>query len=81
MRERTRFTSSEALRVGDALGVDWSRLDLETFRRAVEAELDHARDGLESDATNRDPVVTGRIALEHLLANPRHYAVLEKDGA
>ena len=41
MGETTRTTSEEARRVGDEIGVDWDRFDLEQFRFGMDVELEH----------------------------------------
>ena len=41
MSEQQRTTSEEAKRVGDAIGVDWARFDLEQFRAGMDVELEH----------------------------------------
>src|SRR5262245_49580363 len=40
MTEARRTTSEEARRVGDAIGVDWSRFDLEQFRAGMDVEFE-----------------------------------------
>ncbi len=35
------FTQNEALSIGDSIGVDWQKVDLEEFRRGLEVELEH----------------------------------------
>ena len=37
-----RTTPDEAKRVGDEIGVDWSRFDLEQFRQGMDVEYDQA---------------------------------------
>ena len=41
MTETRRTTSAEAKRVGDEIGVDWSRFDLEQFRLGMDVEYEH----------------------------------------
>jgi hypothetical protein len=38
MSESRRTSIEEARRVGDAIGVDWSRFDLEQFRAGMDVE-------------------------------------------
>ncbi len=64
------FTAAEALHLGNLLGVDWHRIDLEQFRRGLEVELEHGlRDPL-TNVTDDDPLLTGKIALAHLREIP-----------
>ena len=41
MSEATRTTTEEARQVGDAIGVDWDRFDLEQFRAGMDVEYEH----------------------------------------
>ena len=41
MTETRRTTSAEAKRVGDEIGVDWSRVDQEHFRHGMNVEYEH----------------------------------------
>ena len=41
MSEGNRTSSEEAQRVGDAIGVDWDRFDLEQFRAGMDVEYEH----------------------------------------
>jgi hypothetical protein len=43
MSEKRRTTTEEAKRVGDAIGVDWTRFDLEQFRTGMDVEFEQAR--------------------------------------
>ena len=38
MTETQRTTSEEARRVGDEIGIDWSRFELEQFRQGMDVE-------------------------------------------
>jgi hypothetical protein len=37
------FTAEEARRLGEKLGVDWSRFDVEQFRMGMDVELEHGK--------------------------------------
>lgn len=52
--------------VGDVLGIDWRRVPLEEFRRGLEVELEHGRAHEDTNITDDDLVLTGKIALAHL---------------
>jgi Mn-dependent DtxR family transcriptional regulator len=58
----TDFTTEEARRVGEQLGIDWdsARFDVEQFRRGMDVELEHGLHELATNVTDDDPVVTGR---------------------
>jgi hypothetical protein len=73
MAEAQRTTSEEARRVGDAIGVDWSRFDLEQFRSGMDVELEHGSHDPQTDVTGDDPIMTGKIALAHMKEFPDYY--------
>ncbi len=66
-------STEEARRVGDAIGVDWSRFDLEQFRAGMDVELEHGSHDPQTDVTADDPIVTGKIALAHMKEFPDYY--------
>ena len=39
-----RFLVEEARRIGEALGIDWSKFDVEQFRMGLDVELEHGRE-------------------------------------
>src|SRR5262249_56847258 len=75
--ETRRTTTEEARRVGDAIGVDWSRFDLEQFRARMDVEFEHGSHDPQTDVTHDDPIVTGKIALAHMKEFPDYYERLE----
>lgn len=79
MTESARKTSrNEAKRVGDAIGVDWTRFDLEQFRAGMDVEFEHGGHDPQTDVTGDDPITTGKIALAHMKEFPDYYERLEK---
>jgi hypothetical protein len=76
--ERRRTTAEEAKRVGDAIGVDWERFDLEQFRAGMDVEYEHGSHDPQTDVTGDDPIVTGKIALAHMKEFPDYYERLER---
>jgi hypothetical protein len=76
--EQRRTTTEEAKRVGDAIGVDWERFDLEQFRAGMDVELEHGSHDPQTDVTGDDPIVTGKIALAHMKEFPDYYERLER---
>jgi hypothetical protein len=78
MSEALRTTSDEARRVGDEIGVDWSRFDLEQFRLGMDVELEHGSRDPQTDVTGDDPILTGKIALAHMKEFPDYYERLER---
>jgi hypothetical protein len=78
MTETRRTTSEEARRVGDEIGVDWDRFDLEQFRLGMDVEFEHGSHDPQTDVTHDDPIVTGKIALAHMKEFPDYYERLER---
>jgi len=72
------FTTEEAKRIGDQLGLDWSRFDMEQFRMGMDVELEHGLADSHTNVTNNDPLTTGKIALAHLNEFPDYYTRLHK---
>jgi hypothetical protein len=68
----------DAKRIGDDLGVDWSRVDPEEFRLGLEVELEHGSRDPQTNVTNDDPVLTGKIAWAHLKEFPDYYTRLKR---
>ena len=63
----------EARRVGDAIGVDWSRFDVEQFRAGMDVEYEHGSHDPQTNVTGDDPIVTGKIAWAHLREMADYY--------
>jgi hypothetical protein len=72
------FTAEEAKVIGDSIGIDWSTYNLEQFRMGLGVELEHGLDDAETNITNNDEIVTGKIALAHLKEIPDYYTRLDK---
>jgi len=72
------FTIEEAKEIGDKLGVDWEKIDIEQFRKGMDIELEHGITDPETDVTHNDPIITGKIALAHLHEFSDYYDRLEK---
>jgi hypothetical protein len=78
MSTKRTFARDEAQRIGDSLGVDWRSVDLEQFRRGLEVELEHGSHDPETNVTNDDPLLTGKIAWAHLKEIRDYYTRLDK---
>ncbi len=76
MVPKKKFTTQEAKKVGEALGIDWSKFDVEQFRIGMDVELEHGTIDPHTDVTHDDPVMTGKIALAHLNEFPDYYTRL-----
>jgi len=73
-----KFTNEEARRIGDKLGIDWDEVQLSEFRMGLGVELEHGSHDPETNVTNDDEILTGKIALAHLREFPDYYTRLEK---
>jgi len=78
MSEPGRTSIEEARRIGDEIGVDWSRFDLEQFRAGIDVEFEHGSHDPQTDVTGDDPIVTGKIALAHMKEFPDYYERLAR---
>ena len=78
MSKPKQFSSDEAKHIGDSLGVDWDQVDLEQFRMGRMVELEHGTRGPETNVTDDDLGLTGKIALAHLKEFPDYYTRLAK---
>lgn len=75
---RKGISARKARKIGDELGVDWARIDLEELRQGMEVELEHGRRDPATDVTGDDLLLTGKIALAHLRELPDYYTRLAK---
>ena len=78
MTNKKHFTTSEARQIGEALGIDWSRFDVEQYRMGLDVELEHGEVDPHTNVTDDDPIMTGKIALAHLNEFADYYNRLEK---
>lgn len=78
LEDSKHFTREEAKRIGEALGVDWSKFDVEQFRMGLDVELEHGLRDLQTNVTHDNEMITGKIALAHLNEYPDYYTRLDK---
>jgi hypothetical protein len=72
------FTVKKAKEIGEALGINWTKFDVEQFRMGMDVELEHGTENSVTNVTNDDPLMTGKIALAHLNEFPDYYTRLLK---
>jgi len=72
------FTTEQAKEIGEKLGIDWGKWDVDQFRRGMDVELEHGKVDPHTNVTNDDPLTTGKIALAHLNEFPDYYTRLDK---
>lgn len=78
MPNRKHFTKEDARTIGEELGIDWSKFDIEQFRMGLDVELEHGVRDENTDVTHDDEITTGKIALAHLNEFPDYYSRLKK---
>jgi hypothetical protein len=78
MSPKREFTNEDATRIGNVLGVQWAEVRLEEFRVGLAVELEHGAHDPETNVTDDDELVTGKIALAHLKEYPDYYTRLAK---
>jgi hypothetical protein len=78
MSTKPHFTDEQAKKIGDQIGVDWSKYELEWFRKGMDVELEHGLIDDQTNVTNDDPAMTGKIALAHMKEFPDYYQRLDK---
>lgn len=78
MSNKQQFSIEEARAIGTRLGINWAQIDLEQFRRGLEVELEHGARDPETNVTNNDPVLTGKIAWAHLKEIRDYYTRLNR---
>jgi Protein of unknown function (DUF5661) len=72
------FAPDDAREIGESIGIDWatSPFDVEQFRAGLHVELEHGRRDPETNVTDDDRIVTGKIARAHLNEFPDYYTRL-----
>jgi hypothetical protein len=78
MVAKQHFTTEQAREIGDKLGIDWIRFNVEQFRMGLDVELEHGLIDPSTDVTGNDPILTGKIALAHLNEFADYYTRLDK---
>ena len=80
MSARLSFSTDEARKIGDQIGIDWATapFDVEQFRRGMNVELEHGLGNILTNVTGDDPLITGKIALAHLHEFADYYTRLEQ---
>ena len=78
MVNKCRICAEEAANIGSRLGIDWTKVELQQFRRGLEVELEHGTRDPETNVTNDDLTLTGKIAWAQLKEFPDYYVRLDK---
>ena len=75
---RKKFSLEDAKSIGEKLGINWNKFDVDQFRRGMDVELEHGLCDVLTNVSNDDMLTTGKIALAHLNEFPDYYDRLEK---
>jgi len=78
MTTKKHFTAEKAKEIGEKLGIDWSKFNVEQFRMGMDVELEHGKQDTKTNVSDDDPLITGKIALAHLNEFPDYYTRLKK---
>ena len=76
--EKKHFTEEQAKEVGERLGIKWDKFDVNQFRRGMNVELEHGTVNSNTNVSDDDPLITGKIALAHLNEFSDYYDRLDK---
>ena len=72
-----KFSTADAKRMGDKLGVNWKAVDIGEFRMGLEIEAEEHDDGGFLDVVGPKTDI-GKIALAHLRETPNYYSRLKQ---
>lgn len=75
---KRKVTPDEAKQIGDSLSINWANIDPDQFRRGLEVEFEHGTQDPETNVTNDDVRLTGKIAWAHLKEFPDYYTRLDR---
>lgn len=76
--QQKHFTTEEAKKIGESLGIRWGQYDVEQFRMGMDVELEHGTVDPNTNVTDDNPLLTGKIALAHLNEISDYYTRLAK---
>ncbi len=76
--EKKHFTSEQSKKIGEKLEINWKKFNIEQFRMGMDVELEHGTINPNTNVTNDDPLITGKIALAHLNEFSDYYTRLKK---
>ncbi len=76
--EKKHFTEEQAKEVGEKLGIKWDKFDVEQFRHGMDVELEHGTIDSNTNVSDDNPLITGKIALAHLNEFLDYYDRLDK---
>jgi len=75
-----KINKQDAKQIGTGLGINRNKMDIDEFTKGVNVELKYGRRDSETNVTNNDSLLTGKIAWAHLKEFPDYYTRLHKNG-
>lgn len=77
---KTNFTKEESQDISRELNIDFNNVDftIDDFNTGMNVELEHGTIDPETNVTNDDSLMTGKIALAHLREFGDYYIRLDK---
>jgi hypothetical protein len=78
-----KFTKEEAIKIAQSIGMDLSVYSIDEFIMGLTVEHEHGAHDPETNVTNDDELVTGKIAWAHMKEFPDYYSrheVMEKEA-
>ncbi len=73
-----KISKQDVKEIGDNLGINWEEVNLDEFTMGINVEFEHGTRFPETNVTNNDKNLTGKIAWAHLKEFPDYYTRLEK---
>lgn len=77
--KKKQYTEEQAHEAASKIGINWDKVDfdLKQFTAGMNVEAEHGAHDPETNVTNDDPVITGKIAWAHLKEISDYYDRLE----
>ena len=78
--QKKSFSEDDAQKVALEIGINWDMVDfdLAQFTAGMNVETEHGSHDPETNVTNDDPIITGKIAWAHLKEISDYYDRLEE---
>lgn len=73
-----KITLNEAKTIGNKLKINFKVIPLNEFRDAMQIELEHGKHNKQTNVTANNLLMTGKIALSHILEYKDYYVRLFK---
>ena len=75
--KKTSWTKEEAKKVGDNIGINWDKYDLDEFVMGLKVEKEHDTDDSKTDVASSAKDL-GKIAFAHMKELKNYYTKLKK---